>query len=62
MEEEVQSEKERAKQVFEMMDEKKPVMPPEQKQMFTMGINLVIAFGIFLLIVLILVALFLSPK
>lgn len=44
-------EKERAKEVFDLVEEKKPVMSPEDKKVFRMQLNLLILFLIFLILI-----------
>ena len=51
MEEVPQSERERAKEVFSLIEEKKPQMSREDKKVFSLRLNMFILIIIFLLII-----------
>ena len=51
MEEEQQSERERAKEVFSLIEEKKTPMSKEEKKVFSLRLNLFLVIIIFLLII-----------
>lgn len=51
MEEVPQSERERAKEVFSLIEEKKPPMSGEEKKVFSLRLNLLFVIIIFLLII-----------